>query len=151
MLRLPPVLRPRLTVKYVLCSVVVIYVLYCFLFSSPLFASNLSRYTGPHEVGTIDIEAPCEERSISDFKLKGSGDPAFPLSTVLFSLYYPAKNVKTITASTLLDTEAHFYHSRRVPQIRQCEQLHYQHHRNRGIVVAGWGDHHTRQGRSTTK
>ena len=47
------------------------------------------------EVGTIDIEAPCEERSISDFKLKGSGDPAFPLSTVLFSLYYPAKNVKT--------------------------------------------------------
>ena len=97
MLRLPPILRPRLTVKYLLFSFVASYVLYCFLFASPLFASKLPRYAGPYPVGTIDIEAPCSERGINPFKLKGSGHPAFPLETVLFSLYYPAVEVRRST------------------------------------------------------
>jgi platelet-activating factor acetylhydrolase len=95
MLRLPPSLRPRLTWRYILCSIIVVYVSNCFLFSSPLFASRLPRYTGPYAVGTIDIEALCAQRSIGEFKRKGSGDPALPLDTVLFSLYYPATNLRT--------------------------------------------------------
>ena len=94
MLRVPPILSPRLTVRYLLFSALAIYVFYCFLFASPLLASNLPRYTGPYAVGTIDIEAPCEQRGISPFKLKGSGDPSLPLDTVLFSLYYPATDLR---------------------------------------------------------
>ena len=93
MLRLPPILRPRLTVKYCLFSAAAVYVSYCFLLSSPLFASNLPKYTGPYAVGTIDVEAPCPRRSTNPFRLKESGDPAFPLDTVLFSLYYPATHL----------------------------------------------------------
>lgn len=95
MLRLPPILRPRLTWKYVVCSGLFLYVSYCFLFSSPLLASNLPQYTGPYAVGTIDIESPVEhQRAISGFKRKDTGEPAFPLDTVLFSLYYPATNLR---------------------------------------------------------
>ncbi len=92
MLRLPPMLRPRLTVRYLFFSSLAIYILYCFLSGSPLLASNLPRYTGPYAVGTIDIEAPCAQRNINPFRLKGSGGSAFPLDTVLFSLFYPATN-----------------------------------------------------------
>ena len=90
MLRLPPVLRPRLTWKYIVCSTAVLYVSYCFLVDSPLFASNLPQYTGPHNVGTITIESPTKQRVTSDFKFKSTGEPAFQLDTVLFDLYYPA-------------------------------------------------------------
>jgi platelet-activating factor acetylhydrolase len=95
MIRLPPVLRPRLTWKYVLCSGAVLYVAYCFLFSSPLLASNLPQYTGPYAVGTIDVESPVEPRRvISTFKRKDNGEPAFPLDTILVSLYYPATKLR---------------------------------------------------------
>lgn len=87
---LPPILRPRLTPKYILSSVAVLYVLYCFLFGMPLFSSNLPDYTGPYSVGTIDIESPCDGRTTHDVKFKATGDPAFQVETVLFSLYYPA-------------------------------------------------------------
>ena len=90
MLRLPPVLRPRLTWKYIVCSTAVLYVSYCFLVDSPLFASKLPRYTGPNHVGTITIEAPTRQRVTSDFKFRSTGEPAFQLDTVLFDLYYPA-------------------------------------------------------------
>lgn len=90
MIRLPPVLRPRLTWRYVLCASAALYVTYCFLVDSPLLASRLPHYTGPHPVGAIDIESPCESRQTSDFKLKETGLPAFQLDTVLFTLYYPA-------------------------------------------------------------
>jgi platelet-activating factor acetylhydrolase len=92
MLRLPPVLRPRLTWRYVVCATAALYVSYCFLFDSPLLASKLPQYTGPHPVGAIDIESPCEHRSISSFKVRETGEPALQLDTVLFTLYYPAKN-----------------------------------------------------------
>ena len=90
MLRLPPVLRPRLTWKYIVCSTAVLYVSYCFLVDSPLLASKLPRYTGPHDVGVITIESPTKQRVTSDFKFKSTGEPAFQLDTVLFDLYYPA-------------------------------------------------------------
>jgi platelet-activating factor acetylhydrolase len=89
MIRLPPILRPRLTWRYVLRASVVLYVSYCFLFSSPLFASNLPKYTGNYAVGTIDVEVPCKQRVISGLMRKDNGEPALKLDTVLFSLYSP--------------------------------------------------------------
>ncbi|KAF4980319.1 hypothetical protein FZEAL_3636 [Fusarium zealandicum] len=89
--RLAHILRPRLTWRYVLCSVVGVYVLYCFVTWQPLFSSPLPAYSGPHEVGAIDLEIPLEKpRRISETLLKGSREPAFELETVLFTVYYPA-------------------------------------------------------------
>lgn len=83
--------RPRLTVGYVLCSLVLLYILYCYTTWSPLFASKLPKYTGPYDVGTIDIEVPVKEpRTVVDGVFKKGGKPAFELDTVLFTLYYPA-------------------------------------------------------------
>lgn len=93
MIRLPPVLRPRLTWRYAICAAAALYVSYCFLVDSPLLASRLPQYTGPHPVGAIDIESPCEQRIVSDFKTK-AGDAAFQLDTVLFTLYYPATTLR---------------------------------------------------------
>ena len=90
MIRLPPVLRPRLTWRYVLCATALTYVSYCILLDSPLFASRLPQYTGTYPVGAIDLESPCEPRQISEFRTKATGEPAFQLDTVLFTLYYPA-------------------------------------------------------------
>lgn len=84
--------RPRLTISYVLCSIVVLYLLYCYIVWSPLFASKLPKYTGPHDVGAIDVEVPVQEpRKIADTVFKSDGRPAFELNTVLFTLYYPAE------------------------------------------------------------
>ncbi|KAK5100772.1 hypothetical protein LTR70_001326 [Exophiala xenobiotica] len=93
----PPILQPRLTWKYCLASVAILYVSYCYITGSPFFSSNLPRYTGPHDVGAVDIEVPVREpRQIHGAVLKDSGEPAFALETVLFTLYYPsAKGAKT--------------------------------------------------------
>lgn len=84
------ILRPRLTVKYVLSAVACSYVLYCIIVGSPLLSSRIPQYTGPHAVGTVDIEAPVKQRLITPARLKETGEPAFELKTVLFSLFYPA-------------------------------------------------------------
>ncbi|KAK4505203.1 hypothetical protein PRZ48_003166 [Zasmidium cellare] len=85
------IVRPRLTVGYVLCSLIVLYVLYCYIIWSPLFASKLPKYTGPHDVGAIDIEVPVEKpRTVVDGVFKKDGKSAFDLDTVLFTVYYPA-------------------------------------------------------------
>ncbi|TKA32942.1 hypothetical protein B0A50_01168 [Salinomyces thailandicus] len=90
MLSLPTVLRPRWTVRYVLCSIAALYIVYCTLFDMPLFSTALPPYTGPHEVGTIDLEVPCDGRKVNDAVFKADGKPAFELETVFLSLYYPA-------------------------------------------------------------
>ncbi|CAK1354155.1 unnamed protein product [Cercospora beticola] len=83
-------LRPRFTIGYVVCCIVLLYVLYCYAFWTPLFASNLPKYTGPYSVGAIDVEVPVREpRKINDTVFKHNGEPAFALDTVLFTLYYP--------------------------------------------------------------
>ncbi|KAF7185220.1 Platelet-activating factor acetylhydrolase 2, cytoplasmic [Pseudocercospora fuligena] len=89
MILLPSALRPRWTVKYVLVSVVALYSSYCLLAGMPFFSHPLPRYSGEYDVGTIDIEAPCQRRNLSDATFKETGRPAFELETVLFSLYYP--------------------------------------------------------------
>ncbi|KAI0008749.1 PAF acetylhydrolase [Xylariaceae sp. FL0662B] len=91
--RFPAVLRPRLTRRYIACSLVVSYVLYCFVFSMPLFANPLPSYSGPYAVGAVDIEAPLSSpRVIDTARFKGTHENAFELRTVLFTLYYPASH-----------------------------------------------------------
>ncbi|GAB7362620.1 hypothetical protein MBLNU230_g2932t1 [Neophaeotheca triangularis] len=90
MIRLPPVLRPRWTIRYLLCSALALYFAYCTLFGMRYFSSDLPPYTGEYDVGVVDIEAPCEPRQIGKGVLKESGEPALQLETVLFSLYYPS-------------------------------------------------------------
>lgn len=94
--RLTPViasfLRPRLTVRYVLFSIAVLWVTYRILVAQPLLSNKLPGYTGPYRVGALDIEYPLETpRRVSDvkFKSKSDGDYAFEVETVLFTLYYP--------------------------------------------------------------
>lgn len=86
--KLPPVLRPRLTPKYILSSLVVLYITYCTLLGMPWFSSNLPDYTGPYKVGTIDIESPCDERLIYDHTFKATGEPAFLVCCLTYSYYF---------------------------------------------------------------
>ena len=77
MLRVPGIGRPLLAWKYLLLSSALLYVSYCFIFDVPLAASSLPPYTGPYDVGTIDVELPCTRRKISDATFKATGLPAF--------------------------------------------------------------------------
>ncbi|KAF2152748.1 PAF acetylhydrolase [Myriangium duriaei CBS 260.36] len=87
---IPAILEPRLTWRYVLVSGAVLYGSYCWLLGLPLLSSNLPKYTGPHAVGTIDLEVPVDSRRVSDLIYANTREPAFELKTVLFSIYYPA-------------------------------------------------------------
>ncbi|KAI1364928.1 PAF acetylhydrolase [Xylaria arbuscula] len=94
--RIPPILRPRLTWRYIFSVAILSYVLYCFLFSLPLFASPLPMYSGPYPVGAIDIESPVSHpRVVDTTRFKDSNEKPFELQTVLFTLYYPAVHGKS--------------------------------------------------------
>lgn len=83
--------RPsRRFIKYVSSLLVVGYFAVCLLLDMPFFSSKLPRYSGQYDVGTIDIEAPCDARIINPAVLKETSKAAFELDTVLFSLYYPS-------------------------------------------------------------
>ncbi|KAL6866480.1 hypothetical protein ACO1O0_002591 [Amphichorda felina] len=83
--------RPRLTWRYVLFSALALYVLYCFVRGSPLFASPLPPHMGVYGVGAVDLEIPLQggPKRISEAVFKHSGDPAFDVETLLVTLYYP--------------------------------------------------------------
>lgn len=81
MIRLPPILRPRWTWRCILGATVATYLIYCFLFASPLFSSRLPSYTGPYAVGAIDLEAPVvEPRRAHDARFRENDQPAFQVS-----------------------------------------------------------------------
>lgn len=50
----------------------------------------LPPYTGPHEVGILDVETEVQKRIIHDAILKETGENAFELSTLAITLYYPS-------------------------------------------------------------
>ncbi|CAI6093791.1 unnamed protein product [Clonostachys chloroleuca] len=89
--RVWPLLRPRLTWRYILSSLVTLYILFCFITRQPLLASNLPGYTGTYGVGAVDVEVPLPggTKRISEAAFKSSGDAAFEVETVLVSIYYP--------------------------------------------------------------
>ncbi|KAF2738649.1 hypothetical protein EJ04DRAFT_486123 [Polyplosphaeria fusca] len=61
-----------------------------FVFSLTPITSPLPAYTGPHQVGVLDVEVEGQKRLIHDAVLKETGDKAFELSTLAVTLYYPA-------------------------------------------------------------
>ncbi|KAH8724754.1 PAF-acetylhydrolase family member [Phaeosphaeriaceae sp. PMI808] len=61
-----------------------------FVFSLTPITSPLPPYTGPHEVGILDVETEVQKRVIHDAILKETGDNAFELSTLAITLYYPS-------------------------------------------------------------
>ncbi|KAL5001560.1 platelet-activating factor acetylhydrolase, isoform II-domain-containing protein [Aspergillus recurvatus] len=83
--------RPRLTWRYVLFSVFFLYALYCLIVGSPLLASPLPSYTGPHAVGAVDLEVPLAggPLRVADGVLKSTDRPAFEVDTLLATVYYP--------------------------------------------------------------
>jgi len=85
-------IKPRPTWRYILCTVLFLYVLYCFIRGSPLLASKLPKYAGEYDVGTIDLEIPLDSpvNVANTTTFKHSKDLPFQLETVLFSVYYPA-------------------------------------------------------------
>lgn len=90
--RLAALLRPRLTWRYVTCSIIAGYVLWCLVRGVPLFSSPLPACSGPHDVGAVDLEVPLEKPvRVANTTLRSSGEPAFEVETVLFTLYYPAE------------------------------------------------------------
>ncbi|PSN59821.1 hypothetical protein BS50DRAFT_604969 [Corynespora cassiicola Philippines] len=60
-----------------------------FVFSLSPITSPLPPYTGPHEVGILDLETEVQRRVIHEAVLKETGDKAFELSTLAVTLYYP--------------------------------------------------------------
>lgn len=87
---------PRFTVRYLLGLSAVLYISYCFLTNQPLLSNRLPPYDGPWDVGTIDIEVPAEApRNFSDAILTETGETAFRLDTVLFTVFYPASHATT--------------------------------------------------------
>jgi platelet-activating factor acetylhydrolase len=85
------ILRPRLSWRYILCVMVMLYLLYCLVIQSPLLASRLPPYSGSYGVGTVDLEVAVERRRrVSETVFEATGRPAFELETVLFTMYYPA-------------------------------------------------------------
>lgn len=92
----PAFLRPRLTPRYVLSALLILYATYrCLLTSRPLLASNLPPYAdGPYDVAALDIEVALADapRRVSNATFAADGRPAFDVHTVLFTLYYPSSS-----------------------------------------------------------
>jgi platelet-activating factor acetylhydrolase len=101
---LPPLLsllRPRLTVRYVLFTLLALWVSYRVLTAQPLLASRLPGHTGPYDVGALDVEVPLDTpRLVSDMRFRADGSHAFQVETVLFTLYYPAAHAATGRTTT---------------------------------------------------
>jgi platelet-activating factor acetylhydrolase len=63
---------------------------FIFIFSLTPITSPLPPYTGPHEVGILDVETEVQKRAIHDAVLKSTGEKAFQLDTLAITLYYPS-------------------------------------------------------------
>ncbi|KAF2824049.1 hypothetical protein CC86DRAFT_63349 [Ophiobolus disseminans] len=61
-----------------------------FVFSLTPITSPLPPYTGPHEVGILDVETEVQKRVVHGAILKETGEKAFELETLAITLYYPS-------------------------------------------------------------
>lgn len=86
-----PLLRPRLTPRYLLSAALVLYASYRILTGRPLLASRLPPFAGgPYDVGAVDVELALDAPvRVADATFRADGRPAFEVQTVLFTLYYP--------------------------------------------------------------
>jgi platelet-activating factor acetylhydrolase len=79
-------LTPRRIIIFTTASVL----FWIVVFSLTPITSPLPPYTGPHEVGILDVETEVQKRVIHDAVLKETGENAFELSTLAITLYYPS-------------------------------------------------------------
>lgn len=79
-------LRPRSLLIFT--SAGILFVTFVFLLTA--IVSPLPPYTGPYEVGILDVETAVQKRVIHDAVLKATGDKAFQLDTLAITLYYPS-------------------------------------------------------------
>lgn len=91
---LPP-RAPRFTIKFILGLSALLYLSYCLLTRQPALSNRLPAYHDDDEsvyhVGTVDIEVPAAApRNFSDAVLRETGETAFRLDTVLFTIFYPS-------------------------------------------------------------
>lgn len=111
---MPAVLRPRLTPRYVLSALLLLYATYrCLLTSRPLLASDLPPYAGgPYGVAALDIEVPLAggPRRVSNATFAADGRPAFDVHTVLFTLYYPTTSSSSGRTDAVAAEPADRYH-----------------------------------------
>lgn len=63
---------------------------FIFIFSLTPIVSPLPPYTGPHEVGILDVETEVQKRTIHDATFRSTGEKAFQLDTLAITLYYPS-------------------------------------------------------------
>jgi platelet-activating factor acetylhydrolase len=63
---------------------------FIFIFSLTPIVSPLPPYTGPHEVGILDVETEVQKKVVHDAILKSTGEKAFELNTLAITLYYPS-------------------------------------------------------------
>ncbi|KAI0174079.1 platelet-activating factor acetylhydrolase, isoform II-domain-containing protein [Pestalotiopsis sp. NC0098] len=83
---------PRLAIRYLLVTFIAMYAFKRWFSGQPLLSDSLPAYSGPYDVGTVDIEVPAvQPRKFSDAVHKETGEPAFQLETVMFSIFYPAE------------------------------------------------------------
>lgn len=87
--------------KYLIGLSAAIYISYCFLTNQPLLSNRLPTYDGPYNVGAIDIEVPSESpRNFSDAILAETGETAFRLDTILFTVFYPVSQPASRSPTT---------------------------------------------------
>lgn len=107
-----PLLRPRLTPRYVLSALFLLYAAHRLLAGRPLLASRLPSYAGagPYGVGAVDVEVALETpRRVADATFRADGQPAFDVQTVLFTLYYPTLEGGTADSSSSSSSEEVMY------------------------------------------
>lgn len=79
-------LTPRRIIFFTSASVL----FWMFLIGLTPITSPLPAYTGPYEVGILDVETEVQRRVIREATLKATGENAFELSTLAVTLYYPS-------------------------------------------------------------
>lgn len=80
----------RLTPRRVIIFTSASLLFWILVFSLTPITSPLPPYTGPHEVGILDLETEVQKRVIHDGVLKETGEKAFELETLAVTLYYPS-------------------------------------------------------------
>ncbi|CAO2649342.1 Nn.00g067270.m01.CDS01 [Neocucurbitaria sp. VM-36] len=80
----------HLTWRRVLFFASAVFLFFVFIFSLTPITSPLPPYTGPHEVGILDVETEVQKRVVHDAIKKDTGENAFELSTLAITLYYPS-------------------------------------------------------------
>jgi platelet-activating factor acetylhydrolase len=84
--------QTRVAVRYIIGTIIAMFAARRWFAGQPLLSDSLPEYSGSYDVGTVDIEVPAiNPRNFSNAVHKDTGELAFELETVMFSIFYPAE------------------------------------------------------------